>query len=54
VVKFKDIGANRKVSNLQGLLEAAKYPLLVVSDSDMRVGADYLKRIVADIKAMNE
>ena len=48
VVSSKDIGANRKVSNLQGLLEAAKYPLLVVSDSDMRVGADYLKRIIAE------
>ena len=48
VVSSEDIGANRKVSNLQGLLEAARYPLLVISDSDMRVGADYLKKIVAE------
>ncbi len=51
VVSSKDIGANRKVSNLQGLLEASKYPLLVVSDSDMRVGEDYLKRIVAEYQS---
>jgi len=51
VVSSKDIGANRKVSNLQGLFEAAKYPLLVVSDSDMRVGVDYLKKIVAEYQS---
>ncbi|HTZ16872.1 MAG TPA: bacteriohopanetetrol glucosamine biosynthesis glycosyltransferase HpnI [Dissulfurispiraceae bacterium] len=48
VISFGDIGANRKVSNLQGLSDAAKYPLLAVSDSDMRVGADYLKKIVSE------
>ncbi len=39
-------GVNRKIANLQGLLDEAKYPLIAISDSDMRVGPDYLGRIV--------
>src|SRR5271169_1256542 len=37
IVSEKSLGANRKVSNLHGLAEAANYPLLAISDSDMRV-----------------
>ncbi len=48
VISSGDIGANRKVSNLQGLFDAAKYQLLAISDSDMRVGPDYLKNIVSE------
>jgi ceramide glucosyltransferase len=40
-------GLNRKVCNLQNLRMHARYELLVLSDSDMRVGPDYLRRIVA-------
>lgn len=40
-------GLNRKVCNLQNLRRHARYDLLVLSDSDMRVGPDYLRRIVA-------
>lgn len=40
-------GLNRKVCNLQNLRRHARYELLVLSDSDMRVGPDYLRRIVA-------
>ncbi|MFO0754581.1 MAG: bacteriohopanetetrol glucosamine biosynthesis glycosyltransferase HpnI [Thermodesulfovibrionales bacterium] len=43
----RSLGANGKVSNLQGLVEAARYPYLAISDSDMRVNGDYL-RTVAD------
>ncbi len=48
VVSSRDLGANRKVSNLQGLAEAARYPLLAMSDSDMRVDSRYLREITAE------
>jgi ceramide glucosyltransferase len=48
VITRRDLGANKKVSNLQGLLDAAKYPLIVMSDSDMRVGQHYLRTIVSE------
>ena len=48
VIGEKNIGVNQKVSNLQGLIEEARYPLLVISDSDMKVERQYLKRIVTE------
>ncbi len=48
VVNEKSLGANRKVSNLNGLAEAARYPLLAVSDSDMRVDNTYLSHIAGE------
>jgi ceramide glucosyltransferase len=46
IISSKDLGANKKVSNLQGLVESARYPLLAISDSDMRVDRFYLMKIV--------
>jgi ceramide glucosyltransferase len=43
-----DLGANQKVSNLQGMLEYAGNSLVAISDSDMRVGKDYLKTIAGE------
>ena len=43
----EDLGANTKVSNLAQMVLAARYENLVVNDSDIRVGPDYLKRIMA-------
>jgi ceramide glucosyltransferase len=48
IISAKDLGANKKVSNLQGLVESAKYPLLAISDSDMRVDRTYLRNIVGE------
>jgi ceramide glucosyltransferase len=42
-------GANRKASLLHYLVSEAKHEVLVVSDSDMRVTPDYLKRVVAPL-----
>lgn len=42
VVDTRLYGANRKVSNLINLVERAKYDVLVLSDSDIEVGSDYL------------
>jgi len=41
---------NRKVANLMNMLPAARYELLIITDSDMRVTPDYL-RIVAPLLA---
>ncbi len=38
---------NRKASHLHDLAAAARYDILVASDSDMRVTPDYLRRVVA-------
>jgi ceramide glucosyltransferase len=40
-------GSNAKVSNLVNMMAAAKHDVLVVSDSDIAVGPDYLGRVVA-------
>ncbi len=48
VTSSHGLGPNRKVSNLQGLVEAAQWPLLVLSDSDMRAGPRYLSTIAAE------
>jgi ceramide glucosyltransferase len=40
------IGNNLKVSNLANAFKAAKYELIILADSDIRVGEDYLRRLV--------
>lgn len=47
------IGANRKVSNLVNALTKAKYDILLIADSDIRVGKDYLQRVIQPLKAEN-
>ena len=39
------LGANAKISNLANMMPAAAHDLLVLSDSDMAVPRDYLRRI---------
>ena len=46
VVSDRTIGANLKVSNLANAQAAAKYPILLIADSDIQVGSDYLRRVV--------
>ena len=43
------LGANIKVSNLAQMLPAARHELLLVSDSDIRVPPDYLRRVIAPL-----
>ena len=46
----KDIlGTNVKVSNLEQMLQSARYQHFVVNDSDIRVDSDYLRRIIAPL-----
>ena len=49
VVSARRHGANRKVSNLINMAAQARHDVLVISDSDIIVGCDYLKAIAASI-----
>jgi ceramide glucosyltransferase len=44
------LGPNRKASLLHHLVERAQHDILVISDSDMRVTPDYLRRVVAPLE----
>lgn len=43
------LGANTKVSNLEQMARAARYEHLIVSDSDIRVEPDYLRKVMAPL-----
>ncbi|HUO60604.1 MAG TPA: glycosyltransferase, partial [Candidatus Acidoferrales bacterium] len=41
------LGTNRKVSNLQHMMEHARYDFVLINDSDIHVEPDYLSRVMA-------
>ena len=41
-----DRGPNHKIGNLIGAVQKARYPIMVISDSDMRVPPGYLTQVV--------
>ncbi|HZP09860.1 bacteriohopanetetrol glucosamine biosynthesis glycosyltransferase HpnI [Methyloceanibacter sp.] len=43
-------GTNPKISNLINMLSGATHGILVISDSDIRVGPDYLENVIAAIE----
>jgi len=45
----ENLGANTKVSNLVQMIREARYENIVVSDSDIRVEPDYLRRVVGPL-----
>jgi ceramide glucosyltransferase len=47
ITRIPTVGANNKVNSLCRLVEEAKYDLLVMSDSDVRVEPDYLQQVAA-------
>ena len=49
VVSPNILGANVKVSNLEQMLTSARFEHLIVNDSDIRVGTDYLRRVIAPL-----
>ena len=53
VVSPNKLGANVKVSNLEHMLQAARYQQLLVNDSDIRVERDYLRRVIAPLADQN-
>ncbi len=50
VISPDQIGYNAKVSNLQNMYARARHDLLLIADSDIRVGPDYLRRVVAPMQ----
>jgi ceramide glucosyltransferase len=54
VINRRRLGVNPKVSNLYALLEKARYPLLLISDSDIRVTPGYLREIVAEYLSVKD
>ena len=53
VVSPNKLGANVKVSNLEHMLQAARYEHLLVNDSDIVVERDYLRRVIAPLADQN-
>ena len=49
IVCHKTLGANVKVSNLAQMLAEARYQHLLVNDGDIRVEADYLRRVMTPL-----
>lgn len=49
VVSPNKLGTNVKVSNLEQMLQVARHRHLLVNDSDIRVEADYLRRVIAPL-----
>jgi ceramide glucosyltransferase len=50
IVCDQSLGANVKVGNLAQMASQARQEYLVVSDSDIRVGPNYLSRVVAPLR----
>ncbi len=46
VVSNRELGSNRKVSNLQGMIDVARFQLLAITDSDIRAEPGYLRTVV--------
>jgi ceramide glucosyltransferase len=42
-------GANRKVSNLINMAQVARHPLIVIADSDVAVGPNYLRTLASSL-----
>jgi ceramide glucosyltransferase len=50
VIDDRVYGANYKVSNLHNMYQYAKHPVIILADSDIRVGPNYLARVVEPLQ----
>lgn len=50
VVDPRVAGSNLKVANLENMLPAARHQILVIADSDMRVGGSYLSALAGPLQ----
>lgn len=50
IIDRRVYGTNYKVSNLHNMYRAAKHDLVLIADSDIRVGPEYLRRIAAELQ----
>jgi ceramide glucosyltransferase len=46
----RNLGANTKVSNLAQMISQAKYEIILVNDSDIRVQPEYLRHVVTPLE----
>jgi ceramide glucosyltransferase len=53
VVSPEVMGTNLKVSNLENMLRRVKHERIVIVDSDIRVGPDYLRTIMQELSEKN-
>jgi ceramide glucosyltransferase len=51
VVNARTCGSNRKIANVVNMMPAAKHDVLLLADSDIAVGQDYIRTIVAALAA---
>ena len=51
IIRDTGRGANQKMVNLRALADVARYPMLALSDSDMAVEREYLRRIMAEFES---
>lgn len=49
-IDAREHGKNRKVSNLANMMSEAQHPLLIISDSDIEVGPDYLANVISELQ----
>ncbi len=49
VVDGRIYGTNYKISNLHNMYRVAQHDVIVLADSDIRVGSDYLRRLVSQL-----
>ena len=50
IIDRRVYGTNYKLSNLHNMYRVAKHDLIVIADSDIRVGPDYLSRVAAPLQ----
>ncbi len=50
VINANSIGHNLKVGNLHNMLQNARHEQIIIVDSDIRVGPDYLTQILPDLQ----
>jgi ceramide glucosyltransferase len=49
-IDSREHGSNRKVSNLINMMPSARHDVLVVADSDIKVGPNYLSELAAELQ----
>lgn len=53
VVDDRIIGANLKIANLANMYKVAKHDILIIADSDIHVGPDYVESVVSAFEGRN-
>ncbi len=49
-IDAREHGSNRKMSNVVNMVTLARHPVIVLADSDIEVGRDYLRAVVRELQ----